>query len=63
MGGREGGEAGSAGVGDMAPWPRERKRAAVRWRRRLGLGIPSPEGDGNKYVYCLSQYVALQVFI
>jgi hypothetical protein len=40
MGGREGGEAGGADVGDSAPWPRVRRKAAVRWRRRLGFRDP-----------------------
>jgi hypothetical protein len=37
MGGRKGGEAGGAGVDGTVPWLRVRRRAAVRWRRRLGF--------------------------
>jgi hypothetical protein len=37
MGGREGDEAGGAGVGGTAPWLRVRRRAAVRMRRWLGF--------------------------
>jgi hypothetical protein len=62
MGGREGGEAGGAGVGGTAPWPRVRRRTAVRRRRRLGFRN-SPEGDGNKYVYCLIDTERLHEFI
>ena len=40
MGGRKGGEAGGADVDESAPWPRKRRRTAVRWKRRLGFRNP-----------------------
>jgi hypothetical protein len=40
MGGREGGEAGGANIGDSSSWPRVRRKAAVRRRRQLGFRDP-----------------------
>jgi hypothetical protein len=37
----------------------QKEKEAVAQGGGYGLRTPTPEGVGNKYVYCLSQYVAL----
>jgi hypothetical protein len=63
MGGRRRSEELGASNSVLVPWSRGGEGGGGAGRRLGFRNSLTPEGVGNKYVYYLSQYVALQVFI